>query len=44
MATAEFSKFADIEWSTLIASSFRILYSTTGILSPPPALFFSDAS
>ena len=33
-----FSKFADIECSTLIASSFRILNSSAEIPSPPPAL------
>ena len=39
VATAEFSKFADIEWSTWIASSFRIWNSSAGIPSPPLALF-----
>ena len=37
---SEFSKSADIfECSTLTASSFRILNSSAGILSPPLALF-----
>ena len=40
VATAEFSKFADhIERSTFTASSFRIWNSSTGIPSPPLALF-----
>ena len=39
VATAEFSKFPDlIEWSTLIASSYRILNSSAEIPSPPLAL------
>ena len=36
---AEFSKFADNECSTFTASSFRIWNSSTGIPSPPLALF-----
>ena len=39
VATAEFSKFAGIECSTFTASSFRIWNSSTGIPSPPLALF-----
>ena len=39
VATVEFSKFADIECSTLTASSFSIWNSSTGIPSPPLALF-----
>ena len=39
MATAEFSKFADIECSTLTPSSFRIWNSSAGIPSPLLALF-----
>ena len=39
VATAEFSKFAVIEYSTLMALSFRILNSSAEILSPPQALF-----
>ena len=38
VATAEFSKFA-VESSPFTASSFRIWNSSTGILSPPLALF-----
>ena len=38
VTTAEFSKFADIEWSTLTASFFRIWNSSAGIPSPPLAL------
>ena len=39
MVSAEFSKFADIECSTLTASSFRIFYSSAGVSSPPLFLF-----
>ena len=40
VATAEFSKLSwHIEGSTFIASSFRIWNSSTGIPSPPLALF-----
>ena len=40
VATAEFSKFAGyVECSTFTASSFRIWNSSTGIPSPPLALF-----
>ena len=39
MTTAAFSKFADIEYSTLTASPFRILNSSAGIPSPPLALY-----
>ena len=40
VAAAEFSKFADIlSASSFIASSFRIWNSSTGIPSPPLALF-----
>ena len=40
VATAEFSKYADIiEWSTFTESSFSILNSSAGIPSPPLALF-----
>ena len=41
VATAEFSKFADVLSETLLtASSFRILNSSPGIASAPLALFF----
>ena len=39
VVTAEFSKFADIGCSTFTASSFGIWNSSTGIPSPPLALF-----
>ena len=39
VSTAEFSKFAGILCNTLTASSFRIWNSSTGIPSPPLALF-----
>ena len=40
VATAEFSKFADVLSETLLtASSFRILNSSPGIASAPLALF-----
>ena len=39
VATAEFLKFADIECSTFTASSFRIWNNSTGVPSPPLALF-----
>ena len=39
VATAEFSSFWHIECSTFTASSFRIWNSSTGIPSPPLALF-----
>ena len=39
VVTAEFSKFADILCSTFTVSSFRIWNSSTGIPSPPLALF-----
>ena len=38
MATAESSKFADIEYSTWTASYFRIWKSSAGISAPPLAL------
>ena len=39
VATADFSRFADIlSYSTLIASSFRILNSSVEIPSPPLTL------
>ena len=39
VATAEFTKFADIEYCTLTKSSFRIWNSSAGIPSPALALF-----
>ena len=39
VATVVFFKFADIEHSTLTASSFRILNSSAAITSPSLALF-----
>ena len=39
VATAVFQIWWHIEWNTLTASSFRIWNSSTGILSPPLALF-----
>ena len=39
VATAEFSKFAGMLSAALTASSFRIWNSSTGIPSPPLALF-----
>ena len=39
VATNEFSRFADIEYNTFTASSFRIWNSSTGIPSAPLALF-----
>ena len=39
VATAEFSKFADIECSTFTAASFRIWNNSIGIPSPQLALF-----
>jgi len=39
VATAEFSRCWHIKCSSFTASSFRICYSSTGILSPPLALF-----